>query len=162
MTGIAVDPVDHSVLAAPGAYLGLKGRTFTVDPNDSNVVYGTAGAATWIPPNRGLADLDVTGLAMDPRSPNTVYAATASLSVFRLEGARIGRTFVPFCYSQIQCSFSRSKVGAAKCRESRDDQSVTREPVGLYVLVLENNPLRWRRRRLQPSGRRGVHTGVQG
>ena len=63
-----------------------------VQPNHHNVVYvgfegagvyrSSNGGETWAAVNSGLDDPNVYGLAMDPDSPNTLYASTSS-SVFK-------------------------------------------------------------------------------
>ncbi len=63
-----------------------------VNPENSNVIYfGTQGAGifrsnnageTWYAINPGLTNLDVSGLALAPGSPNSLYVATFS-SVFK-------------------------------------------------------------------------------
>jgi photosystem II stability/assembly factor-like uncharacterized protein len=64
-----------------------------VNPEHSNVLYvafeyvgvfkSTDAAESWLPINLGLGDLTITGLAMDPDSPDTLYAATWYKSVFK-------------------------------------------------------------------------------
>jgi photosystem II stability/assembly factor-like uncharacterized protein len=64
-----------------------------IDPKHPNVLYvGTEGngvfkskdgAETWFRINSGLDDLVVTGFAMAPGSPNTLYAATLFSSVYK-------------------------------------------------------------------------------
>jgi hypothetical protein len=43
----------------------------------------TDAGDSWFPINLGLGDLTITGLAMDPDSPDTVYAATWYRSVYK-------------------------------------------------------------------------------
>ena len=52
----------------------------------SGVFESTDGAESWHPLNRGLADLAVFGLAMDPSFPNVLYASTGS-SVYKFSTA---------------------------------------------------------------------------
>jgi len=66
--GVRVNPAHHDVL-----YVGAE--------NDG-VFKSTDGAETWMPVNLGLDGVGVSGLALDPVKPNTLYAATGS-SVYR-------------------------------------------------------------------------------
>jgi photosystem II stability/assembly factor-like uncharacterized protein len=66
---LQVNPQRPNVL-----YLGTEGN---------GVFKSTDGAESWFPVNLGLDDQMVTGLAMDPESPDTVYAATFYSSVFK-------------------------------------------------------------------------------
>ena len=109
--GVTVDPVDHSVYAGalggngvwkstdygdtftridrkpgapPGVYLGLSGRTLTVDPHNHLVVYAPDGSAAglWRSPDAGKSWVEVgvknvvTSVTVDPTDSNVVYAAT--------------------------------------------------------------------------------------
>ena len=64
---ILVNPNRHNVV-----YVGFEGAG----------VYRSANGETWAPVNTGLDDPNVYGLAMDPDSPDTLYASTSS-SVFK-------------------------------------------------------------------------------
>jgi photosystem II stability/assembly factor-like uncharacterized protein len=55
-------------------YVGIEG---------GGVFKSTDAAESWLPINLGLGDLTITGLAMDPESPDTVFAATWYKSVFK-------------------------------------------------------------------------------
>jgi len=43
----------------------------------SPVYKSSDGGASWAPFNDGLTNLDVRGLTVGPRAPNTLYAVTA-------------------------------------------------------------------------------------
>ncbi len=71
---LQVDPQRPSVL-----YLGTEG---------SGLFKSTDAAETWFPINLGLGgdthyDMSISGLVMDPESPDTLYAATAYHSVYK-------------------------------------------------------------------------------
>ncbi len=131
--GVAVDPIDHSVYAtaanngnglwkstdygntftridrAPGApagvYLGLSGRTVTIDPHRHDTVYfpdagSVAGlwrsqdaGTTWIQVDATDNFLSVT---VDPTNSSIVYASTAALSGYSLlKSIDAGASFSP-------------------------------------------------------------------
>jgi photosystem II stability/assembly factor-like uncharacterized protein len=131
--GIAVDPVDHSVYAtvsdnggglwkstdfgntftridrAPGApagiYLGLSGRTVTVDAQHHLIVYfpvdGDVGGL-WRSQDAGHTWIQVdasdyfTSVTIDPTNPSTVYAGTLGVSGYALlKSIDGGFTFSP-------------------------------------------------------------------
>jgi photosystem II stability/assembly factor-like uncharacterized protein len=63
-------------------------HTLYVGMEDGGVFKSTDGAETWFPINVGFGgtshyDLSITGLAMDPDAPDTLYAATFYHSVFK-------------------------------------------------------------------------------
>ena len=71
---LQVDPQRPSVL-----YLGTEA---------SGLFKSTDAAETWFPINLGLGgdthyDVSISGLVMDPESPDTLYAATAYHSVYK-------------------------------------------------------------------------------
>src|SRR4029077_11385451 len=47
------------------------------------VFKSTDGAASWTSANNGLGAQPVNALAVDPKSPSTIYAGTANAGVFR-------------------------------------------------------------------------------
>ena len=69
---VLVNPRDHNIL-----YVGIEGE---------GVFKSTDGAQTWSPMNSGLVNLGVTGLAMDPKFPDILYASTDS-SVYKKTAA---------------------------------------------------------------------------
>ena len=64
-----------------------------VNPQNPNVLYlgdeangmfkSIDAAETWFPISSGLDDKEISGLAMDPDSPDTVYVATFNKSVYK-------------------------------------------------------------------------------
>ena len=66
--GVRVNPAHHDVL-----YVGAQ---------FDGVFKSTDGAETWTPINLGLDGAEVFGLAIDPASPNVLYAGT-TLSVYK-------------------------------------------------------------------------------
>ena len=74
------------------ALVTSRGAGVVIDPRNSQVLYlgtenggvfkSTNGGATWLAINDGLSDLRVFALAIDPRNPDTLYAAGSS-SVFK-------------------------------------------------------------------------------
>lgn len=68
--GVQIDPRDHKVL-----YVGTEG---------GGVFKSSDAAETWRAVNLGLDNTGVTGLAIDPVDPETLYAATNS-SVYKTE-----------------------------------------------------------------------------
>ena len=49
----------------------------------SGVFKTTDGGASWTPANTGLSGIHVFSLAIDPRTPTTVYAGTFGNKVFK-------------------------------------------------------------------------------
>jgi photosystem II stability/assembly factor-like uncharacterized protein len=118
-TGVAVDPVDHSIYvatidgegvwksndygdtfkridrgvgAAAGAYLGLAGRSISIDPNNHRTIYfadnrgGTTGI--WRSPDAGRSWVQVETAAtisvtVDPIDSTRVFAGTSDGTVLR-------------------------------------------------------------------------------
>lgn len=69
---IVVDPVDPNV-----AYVGTSGHGIGGNDGEAIGIYKTAdGGASWRAINRGLLSLEISGLALDPFEPQTLYAAT--------------------------------------------------------------------------------------
>ena len=68
---IQIDPLNPDVL-----YLAMDVPRFIQGTLLAGVYKSTDGAATWQPVSEGLPDGGVTDLAIDPASPNIVYAAT--------------------------------------------------------------------------------------
>ncbi len=53
-------------------------------PREGDGVYASAdGGATWSPVSEGLGDRHILALALDPRRPATLYAATESHGIYR-------------------------------------------------------------------------------
>jgi photosystem II stability/assembly factor-like uncharacterized protein len=77
----------------PSGFGGLNTGFLLVNPKDPRVLYtgfeyvgvfkSTDAGASWFPISLGLDNLYITGLAMDPESPDTVYAATWFTSVYK-------------------------------------------------------------------------------
>jgi photosystem II stability/assembly factor-like uncharacterized protein len=77
----------------PSGFGGLNTGFLLVNPKDPRVLYtgfeyvgmfkSMDAGESWFPINRGLDNLYITGLAMDPESPDTVYAATWYTSVYK-------------------------------------------------------------------------------
>jgi photosystem II stability/assembly factor-like uncharacterized protein len=77
----------------PSGFGGLNTGFLLVNPKDPRVLYtgfeyvgvfkSTNAGESWFPINLGLDNLYITGLAMDPESPATVYAATWFRSVYK-------------------------------------------------------------------------------
>lgn len=67
-SGVQIDPTHPSVL-----YIGTSGGVYE----------STDSAASWFPVNVGLGDTDGPALALDPESPDTLYASTSSSSVYK-------------------------------------------------------------------------------
>jgi photosystem II stability/assembly factor-like uncharacterized protein len=145
-TGIAVDPSDHAVYVAttqggqgvwkstdfgttftridraPGAaddvYIGLSGRSVTVDPHNHRTVFFAANGAnsgvwrsqdagtSWVQVDASDAVLSVTA---DPNDSNVVYAGTLSTGV--LKSVDGGASFVAKS-SGLPDSFQTSRTGS--------------------------------------------------
>ena len=61
-------------------------------PREGDGVYASAdGGATWSPVSEGLGDRHILALALDPRRPATLYAATESHGMYR--SANAGRSW---------------------------------------------------------------------
>ena len=67
--------------------------TLALDPRNSNHIWAASagavflsedGGATWVSLSEGLPSLDVRDLRLDPRDPDTLYAATDGGSVYEL------------------------------------------------------------------------------
>jgi photosystem II stability/assembly factor-like uncharacterized protein len=77
----------------PSGFGGLNTGFLLVNPKNPRVLYtgfeyvgmfkSTDAGESWFPINLGLDNLYITGLAMDPESPDTVYAATWYTSVYK-------------------------------------------------------------------------------
>ena len=77
----------------PSGFGGLNTGFIVVNPKDPRVLYtgfeyvgvfkSTDAGESWFPINLGIDNLYITGLAMDPESPDTVYAATWYGSVYK-------------------------------------------------------------------------------
>jgi photosystem II stability/assembly factor-like uncharacterized protein len=77
----------------PSGFESVNTGFLLVNPKDPRVLYtgfeyvgvfkSTDAGESWFPINLGLGDLTITGLAMDPESPDTVYAATWYRSVYK-------------------------------------------------------------------------------
>ena len=77
---LALDPANPRVLYAATEGPGLSGF--------KGLFKSTDAAETWFPINLGLGgdthyDVSISGLVMDPESPDTLYAATAYHSVYK-------------------------------------------------------------------------------
>jgi photosystem II stability/assembly factor-like uncharacterized protein len=103
---VVIDPADSAIvyistsgggfksIDGGGAWAAIDHPVLAIDPVVTTTVYsGTRtdgifkssdAGSTWIELNRGLADLRVSDVAVDPRTPRIVYAATDS-GVFVLE-----------------------------------------------------------------------------
>jgi photosystem II stability/assembly factor-like uncharacterized protein len=98
---LAIDPVHPRTLYAAGLnfvfktvdgglswlpLLGSSGSALAIDPSSPRTIYfggagvfkSVDGGATWKPARRGLGRRGVTALAVVPRHPRIVYAATSS------------------------------------------------------------------------------------
>jgi photosystem II stability/assembly factor-like uncharacterized protein len=77
----------------PSGFGGLNTGFLLVNPKDPRVLYtgfeyvgvfkSTDAGESWFPISSGLDNLYITGLVMDPESPDTVYAATWYRSVYK-------------------------------------------------------------------------------
>jgi hypothetical protein len=74
---LAIDPNTPDTL-----YAGTGGGVFATG-DGSGVFKTTNGGNTWSAFNTGLTNLDINALAIDPRTPTTLYAGTAGGGVFK-------------------------------------------------------------------------------
>lgn len=97
------DPGGRSIIISPQAdyssrlYLGVW---------HFDSVYKTFNSGnTWVGANKGLPDLDVYGMAVDPFAPDTVYVASYSFGIYKTDNAGAG--WIPsglnsdHCYSVV-------------------------------------------------------------
>ena len=86
-------PADASLSGTPVALLALAGPQGEGALRGGGVQRSADGGTSWSKRNRGLPDLRVTALAMDPREPATLYAGLSYKGVYKSVNA--GRTWRP-------------------------------------------------------------------
>ena len=75
--GPAPPAINVPVVADPAS------RTIYIGSFGGGMFKSIDAAETWFPISSGLDDKSMTGLAMDPDAPDTVYAATFYRSVYK-------------------------------------------------------------------------------
>lgn len=79
---VLIDPVTPTTVYAASSPFGVFGVG-----GQGGVFKSTDGGATWIPRNAGLSSTFINALAMDPRTPTTLYAVTFSTVFKSTDGA---------------------------------------------------------------------------
>ena len=75
-TSIAIHPTDSRIIyAGAGAWIG--------PPSSSGLHKSTDGGENWAPASRGLTDLAVEGLWLNPTNPSVLLASTNDGGIFR-------------------------------------------------------------------------------